>query len=266
MKRQVILFTTCKSNFGDELKKYILNPLYTDIKNNDKYEFYVLYNKPTKNDNDLFLDDINIINFDNEYLIQKYNTVFFTPDDNFVSNYNTYYMIYEFYLTHHEYDHYWIIEDDVYFTSDWNNLFKYYENTNYDLICTHYYNKRSFPWNYNHINKILGKQYFNDDTFGLAFLPIARLSNNLINTIINSDLYYNVFQEVQVGSIVKRFNFSIDLMKKFHVDLSKIDDINRGSCSWGGYSDVIIKYSFLRMNNTIVHPIKKNQYDLFDNI
>ena len=263
MKKQVILFTTCQSNFDEDLKKYIFNPLYNDIKNNDKYDFYVLYNKQKKSDPDLYLDGINVINFDNEYIFEKYKHLYFGYDDE-RGSYNTYYMLYEFYLLHKEYDYYWTIEDDVYFTGKWNNLFNYYENTNYDLICTHYYNKTAFPWKYNHINNVLGKKYFNNDTFGLAFLPIARLSNNLINTIITSDLYYNCFQEIQVGSIARRYNLNMDIMENFHIDWSKPHDINRGSCSWGGYSDEEIKNSFLCINNIIVHPIKKCHYNLLN--
>lgn len=264
MNKQVILFTTCKSNFADELKKYILDPLYNDIKTNGKYDFYILYNKPTKNDNDLYLDGINIISFDNEYLTQKYKHLFF-GNGNINSSYNTYYMLYEFYLLHKEYDYYWAIEDDVYFTGNWTNLFNYYKNTNYDLICSHYYTSVSYPWSYQHLDNILQKPYFTENTFGLTFLPVARLSNNLINTIITSDLYYNCFQEIQVGSIIRRFNFSIDLMENFHIDWSEPHAINRGSCSWGGYSNEIIKNSFLCINNIIVHPIKKEHYKLLGN-
>lgn len=263
MKKQVILFTTCQSNFDEELKKYIFNPLYNDIKNNDKYDFYVLYNKPKKSDPDLYLDGINVISFDNEYLLKKYKHLFF-GQDNGGSSYNTYYIIYEFYLLHKEYDYYWTIEDDVYFTGNWGNLFNYYENTNYELVCSHYYTLISYPWTYNHINNVLGKNYFNDDTFGLVFLPIARLSNNLINTIITSDLYYNCFQEIQVGSIVRRYNLSIDTMKNFHIDMSLPNIINRGSCSWGGYDNNMITY-FLESKNIIVHPIKREHYKLLGN-
>ena len=263
MKKQVILFTTCQSNFDEELKKYIFNPLYNDIKNNDKYDFYILYNKPKKSDPDLYLDGINVISFDNEYIFEKYKHLYFGYDDEHGS-YNTFYMIYEFYLLHKEYDYYWTIEDDVYFTGKWNNLFNYYENTNYDLICTHYYNKTAFPWKYNHINNVLGKNYFNDNTFGLAFLPIARLSNNLINTIITSDLYYNCFQEIQVGSITRRYNLNMDIMENFHIDWSKPHDINRGSCSWGGYRNHMISNVFLRHSNIIIHPIKKCHYNLLN--
>ena len=263
MKKQVILFTTCQSNFDEELKKYIFDPLYNDIKNNNKYDFYVLYNKPKQSDPDLYLDGINIISFDNEYIFEKYKHLYFGYDDE-RGSYNTYYMIYEFYLLHKEYDYYWTIEDDVYFTGNWNDLFNYYENTNYDLICTHYYNKTSFPWKYNNINNVLGKNYFNDDTFGLVFLPIARLSNNLINAIINSDLYYNCFQEIQVGSIVRRYTLSIDIMENFHLDWSKSNDINRGSCSWGGYRNDMISNIFLQHSNIIVHPFKRRHYKLLN--
>ena len=87
MKKQVILFTTCQSNFDKELKKYILDSLYNDIKNNNKYDFYVLYNKPKKSDPDLYLNGINIISFDNEYLLKKYKNIFFKHRNIYNTNY-----------------------------------------------------------------------------------------------------------------------------------------------------------------------------------
>ena len=55
----------------------------------------------------------------------------------------------DFYLTHPEYDYYWVVEFDVRYTGDWGHFFSSFEPFDHDLITSHirhYHDEPSFGW------------------------------------------------------------------------------------------------------------------------
>lgn len=279
INKQVILFCTCKNNFNKELKRFFLEPIYNAVK--DKYDFFVLYNKE-KNDDILKIDGLNVINIDNEQLHKEYDIY------KYPGGFNTVYLVYEFYKKHKIYEYYWLIEDDMFFTGDWNLLFNHCNTLNNHLICAHYYTdnnydygklikvdangwlsvKHIFGWNdLNRFYERFEKQQ--KGRFGYGFLPIARFSNYLLCNMTDkeNDLFFQLYQEYQIPTFCRLNNFQVDTLDKFKIVL-KPEHMNNGSITYNirrpnWLRQEINKY--LSIENILVHPIKKENYDLIEN-
>ncbi len=89
----------------------------------------------------------------------------------------------KFYLEHPQYDYYWMIEDDVYFTGNWEVLFKTYQNHSVDFISTHVEKYSESPqWYWWYTLKIHNENISNTNKIH-SFNPIYRLSNRALKCI-----------------------------------------------------------------------------------
>ncbi len=96
---------------------------------------------------------------------------------------NNHFPLLKFYLENRQYDYYWMIEDDVYFTGDWGKLFRFYENERIDFISTHIKKYTEAPqwiwWNTLNTNQ----ESIPDGHKVCSFNPIYRLSNKALECI-----------------------------------------------------------------------------------
>lgn len=258
MNKQVILFMTCKQNFSDKLKKIIFDPLFNAIK--DKYDLFICYNTDCNNIS-LNIDNVNVFYVHIDDLIRKYKKISYGFGPMLNSFFNNFYMLYEFYEKNPNYEYYWVIEDDVLFNGDWNKMFDTYVNNNDDLICSFYSTELQEDTHpLTEINGLLHKIYFTAKNFGIAFLPICRLSNRLINTTLNSKIKYNAFQEYQIGTIVNENKFSVTLFDNFNRNIKYDDNSSYNSISYR--IPFTLYKELLTINDIIIHPIKKEHYKL----
>lgn len=265
MNKTCIIFITCQKNYNNKLKELLLDPIYNSIKDNNNYDFHVIYNKPNEKSYDLFLENINVFNISQEHLNNIYPDLGINLNSMTQYNYNDMDMVYEFYKQYNNYDYYWVIEDDVFFTGYWNILFDFYKDYNIDLLACHNTDYIFYPYSFNALNDTLGFDFFDKNNYLLSFLAICRLSNNLINKVINGPLSKKCFQEVQVGSTCKYYNLSYFDILNFSIDTSNNERINYGSVRWEHYDNKeLINLNYLNTENLLVHPIKEDNYILIE--
>jgi hypothetical protein len=88
--------------------------------------------------------------------------------------------ILDFFVTHSEYDHYWIIEFDVRYTGKWETLLRSFESYNHDLIASHirhFSQEPAWYWwdSFRHPTKTIGP-----DRYIRSFNVIFRISNRAL--------------------------------------------------------------------------------------
>ena len=178
------------------------------------------------------------------------------------------------YDLYHDYNYYWLIENDVTVNNDnvtegWENLFKFYKNNDSDLISSKI-NKWSTSEAYQARYPLYALNKYNDncllalnyEKLWFCFIPVCRLSNKLLKYIWQ---YYNAgnkgYCEFVIASLAKHYDLKISSLSKdrFDIDNSTIHseimfNINRGSLSWT-YLDSL-NYKDHYPKNTLVHPIK----------
>jgi hypothetical protein len=83
-----------------------------------------------------------------------------------------------------EYDHYWIIEDDVRFAGDWARLFAALDASPADLLATTLYPRASLPdWYWWKSLTVPDGESVAETHLHKCFGPFARLSNRLLATL-----------------------------------------------------------------------------------
>ena len=116
---------------------------------------------------------------------------------------NNHFPLLKFYRDFPEYDFYWNIEYDVFFTGDWNYLFKAYRNCNADLVSSHverFVQRPHWFW-WKSINlktlKLPSSGYLK------SFNPIYRISNRalaLLDQVLSDG--NSGYQEVFIPSVL----------------------------------------------------------------
>jgi hypothetical protein len=94
----------------------------------------------------------------------------------------------EFFLTHRDYDKYWVIEYDVRYTARWESLLSSFQSFNHDLITSHIRRFAQEPrwvwWDtLNHPTKAIAR-----DKYLRSFNVIYRISNRALEFIHQAQL------------------------------------------------------------------------------
>lgn len=191
--------------------------------------------------------------------------------------------------TYSQYSNYWFVENDVtvYNPSDNNsfrNIFDYFSDTNYDVICDHLMNMMS-----NYECKIRYKYFLqvaipgnniNRQDVWKGFFTICRFSNNFLsafnNALNNNDIITKLFFEVGFPTFAKLNGFScfsLDENNLFSIkniehpftqpNIRKLySSVNTGSNSWKEKPYHETNNYLMYHDNTIVHSIKRKDIKL----
>jgi len=163
--KQAILFLTDKSS------SWIVNNFkQLNLVSNEKNEVFFLYHKR----NDEIPDSIQQLNhytFTNEVL----NNLGYTPIENSLVPGSNHFPLMQFYLDHPNFDYYWVIEDDVVFSGDWNYFFESFNHEQADFISTYIQYENVNPGWYWWNTLLTGNDRV--DTKIRSFNPVYRLSN-----------------------------------------------------------------------------------------
>lgn len=191
--------------------------------------------------------------------------------------------------TYSQYSNYWFIENDVtvYNPSENNsfrNIFDYFANNNYDLVCDHLMNIMSnfeckLRYSYFLQVAILDKNINKYDLWK-GFFTICRFSNNFLSTfnkaLNDNDIITKLFFEIGVPTFAKlnEFScFSLDENNLFSIrniehpftepDFRKLhSSVNTGSNSWAKKPYHKTNNYLMYHDNTIVHSIKSKDVKL----
>lgn len=219
MKKDAFLFV-CHKEIPIAVKHY--QQLLNDISERNDIDLYILWNYTEENklkENDYFYQFDNKYDFDKESCMKlgfKFHYYYLGMKKDFYGN-NYEYSFLSFYLTHPNYEHYWICEYDVEFSGDWNILFDYFKDKSADLIANHIKSKYEFDDYYwtHYYNKMI---WFNDLTINpfnivSSFNPFFRISNRAIKYLAEVELRENYgFFEIFMPTVLKDKGFEI---KKF---------------------------------------------------
>ena len=163
----------------------------------------------------------------------------------------------KFYLTHPEYDYYWLIEDDVFFSGNWGVLFDYYCNDTTDMLSSRIMTLAESPqwdWWYS-LNS--GRDTIRKEDFVSAFNPICRLSKRALQCVHESHLNgWRGHAEVVVSTILKYKGQSIkDIGGKGSFTPEGKENLFYKD---GTHSHIALAIQDIRPN-TIYHPIKQKK-------
>lgn len=163
----------------------------------------------------------------------------------------------KFYLTHPEYDYYWLIEDDVFFSGNWGVLFDYYCNDTTDMLSSRIMTLAESPqwdWWYS-LNS--GRDTIRKEDFVSAFNPICRLSKRALQCVHESLLNgWRGHAEVVVSTILKYKGLSIkDIGGKGSFTPEGKENLFYKD---GTHSHIALAIHDIRPN-TIYHPIKQKK-------
>ena len=225
--------------------------LLTDFINDKIYEKYYNIKLATQNLGDAFI----LFHNKTEQLVSS--EVFeFTDSVLHELNYNpicenvlipgsNHFPLLKFYLDNPEYSHYWLIENDVEFTGDWNKLFEYVKNIEYDFISSFvgtYEEKTNKDWLW--WKAVVSPENIHKQYLTASFNPIYSLSNKA-SSILHEALQngWKGHHEVIMATLFKSKNLIIkDFGKKFYTDKTHL------------YRPIFKQAGELK--NKIYHPVK----------
>jgi hypothetical protein len=133
--------------------------------------------------------------------------------------YNPEYACIWFMQAYPEYNNYWYIEYDVWFTGNWNDFFKLYEEADEDLLCIDL-SQYPFRWwgNTIGIKKHLPIPNFPENCIFRFFGCISRMSRRLLETL---DVEYTSgkhgYYELSVGSLAAYNGLTMSDLNKYGV-------------------------------------------------
>ncbi len=107
----------------------------------------------------------------------------YTPIEETLIPGSNHFPLLKFYLSHPDYEYYWVVEDDVYFNGNWEILFNSYLNAPADLLSTHikkYAENPTWHWwdSFQTDTENLSRENFRS-----SFNPIYRLTNRALSCI-----------------------------------------------------------------------------------
>lgn len=250
--KQAVVFITYKVDYTVEKH---FNKLKNDLLNNKDIDIYIAYNctysKCSINHDKIFNYNKEIIESDGFSLHYYYWNA---NDKDFYGHNNDLVMI-DFYNHYNDYDRYWFIDYDVLYTGDWNELINYFNDKDYDFLCSNLLMNHKIDPCFK-VNPI-GVNY--DITNQLhGFTSIMMISNialeylleiykkgawGFIETFFVNVLYYNTY---------KNHKFKIDTFNKYgFVDGHSQDDNSTMNCkNW------TIEEQKLFKKNKLYHAVK----------
>jgi hypothetical protein len=200
--RQVFLLLT--NNINRPVIK-----LFNEISNGAKSfgQTYILYHCKDGSEAPSYLNETNSFVFNNDILKRLH----YTPLCETLVPGSNHFPLLEFYKTNPDYDHYWLIEDDVRFSGLWYFLFSTFSDLcEYDYLASYVRNYHEEPdwfwWNSLHHNKYfisLEERY-------KSFNPIYRLSNAaLLHLCLMLENKWVGHHEVLIATLLHRSNFKL---------------------------------------------------------
>lgn len=166
----------------------------------------------------------------------------YNPIENTLIPGSNHFPLLKFYLEHPNYDYYWLIEDDVRYTGNFNDFINSYNNIDSDLLSAYvrtYYDEPDWYWwfrdniNYS-INELLA-----------SFNPIYRISNKAL-CFLNKFLIkgFKGHHEMLMPSALKNNSFKVNDFNDFKPTYNKITY----------YHKKLNKIQYIK--NMLYHPIK----------
>lgn len=227
----------------------------------EKVDFVVL----SQNYNDKSCLDIdNIKTF--LFSIKSLNQLGYNPIAETIIPGSNHFPVLQFYKDHPEYDYYWNIEYDVCFNGNWNTIFSFFEEYNFDFITSHIQNIRQNPswehWDMMELNHV----YIPFDGFLKSFNPIYRISNKALNFLDRFLKKGNSgHHELLIPTVLNHFGFTIADMGgdgSYIIDNQKdlFYTSNKPLDLW--YNDSSMRYRPLyktdemKIKDMLYHPIK----------
>lgn len=130
--KQAVIFITFKVD--DTVMKHF-NQLKNDLSNNSNIDLFIAYNcsydECSINHDKIFRYNKEIMEaegFELHYYWWKYFGDFYGHNNDLV--------MVNFFNHYKDYDRYWFIDYDVLYTGDWNDIITYFEDFNYDFLCS----------------------------------------------------------------------------------------------------------------------------------
>lgn len=188
-----------------------------------------------------------------------------------------------------QYLNYWFIENDVIVynsleNNSFRNIFDYFTDTNYDVICDHLMNMMSnfeCKLRYKYFLQVaIPENNINKHDIWKGFFTICRFSNNFLSTfnkaLNNNDVITKLFFEVGLATFAKLNGFScfsLDENNLFSIrniehpftkpNIQKLhSSVNTGSNSWNKKPYHETNNYLMYHDNTIVHGIKSKDIKL----
>ena len=261
VSRQVFLLLT--NNINSPVIK-----LFNDIKKGAENfgQTYILYHWKANSELPSFLNGTNSFTF-NDDILKRLNYI---PLSETLVPGSNHFPLLDFYKTNPDYDHYWLIEDDVRFSGLWHFLFSTFSDLyNYDLLASYIGNYKEEPrwfwWNSLRHNEYfipLAERY-------KSFHPIYRLSNAALAHLCSMlDNKWVGHHEVLIPTLLYRSNYKLldfggegrfvlkGFENKFYI---AHDSKTPPSVSTLRYRP--IRYQEGNSTNKIYHPVKALFYD-----
>lgn len=171
MKRQAILYLSTKSNAWsigafDALQK---------VEDADVFFAYHQMGEELPK----VLEGLNTFCFTNSIL----HDLGYYPIEESILPGSNHFPLLKFYKEHTNYDYYWMVEDDVRFSGEWNNLFKEYADSSSDFLSAYVTSYQDAPNWYWWYTLETGKEELPKDKRVKSFNPIYRLSNKALQCI-----------------------------------------------------------------------------------
>lgn len=247
--KQVILFMTRRSDLSIVEK---IQQLLSCV--NSATDFYVLFNTSQ----DILPSSLKpyaekIICFSSDIL---FSMGYMPLGDSLIPG-SCHFPLLKFYLSHPDYNYYWLIEDDVYFSGNWSSLFDFYNQDVTDMLSTRIRKLEDAPqweWWYS-LNS--GHDMVKREDLVSSFNPIYRLSQRALQCIHKSLLNgWRGHAEVVISTILKHYGLSIK------------DIGGTGRFTPNGKEDLFYKdetHSHVALiiqdirPNTIYHPLKQKK-------
>ena len=169
---------------------------------------------------------------------------------------NAHFPVLGFYLKHPEFDYYWVVEDDVRFSGQWNEFFHAFDADDADLIAsyiTRYADDKSWPWW--HTFSSAADKTISPDDMVRSFHPIYRLSNRALQTLHEkmTEEWHGHF-EVLIPTVLSWAGL------KLH-DMRRNAPFSAENLSTDFYDEQTLSHMPLRIQtereNMIYHPVKE---------
>lgn len=178
---------------------------------------------------------------------------------------NFHFVLLDFFLSHPDYDYYWLVEYDVRFSGNWNTFFTFFEDKDEDFwsACIETYSDNC-TWIRWHEIELTGITA--DNSFMLkSFNPICRFSNRALRLLhgrcLLGDRGHN---EVLMATLFRYFDMSIadfggqgSFVSPGCENLFYKEDVSGGdSPGWTHRYRPMHKESEMRLKDMIYHPVK----------
>lgn len=198
--KQVLLFLSDKSD------EWIVNKFHSLLlSKNEETDVFFLYHRKNQTIPEK-IEELNHYTFTNEILRE----LGYTPIRDTLIPGSNHFPLLKFYLENPQYDYYWLIEDDVFFSGNWKTLFEAYQNDSTDFIASHIKRYTENPdwcwWESLHTEH----EEVRNENKVRSFNPIYRLSNKALKSIDATLKHgWHGHHEVLIPTFLYTHNFTI---------------------------------------------------------